>query len=112
LIVIDFSLFLVIIIIINIIITTCHRTFYATGDRCLAFGVSKSQKIFSYLSCFLVPCSRTNFFIQNFFLSPTHTKTMSEETKEKRFDDYSQDENVERHTRKNRWVSVDIGGKP
>ena len=37
---------------------------------------------------------------------------MSEETKEKRFDDYSQDENVERHTRKNRWVSVDIGGKP
>lgn len=37
---------------------------------------------------------------------------MSEETKEKRFDDYSQDENVERHTRKNRWVAVDIGGKP
>jgi hypothetical protein len=37
---------------------------------------------------------------------------MSEETKEKRFDDYSQDENVQRHTRKNRWVSVDIGGKP
>jgi hypothetical protein len=53
------------------------------------------------------------FFIQiPFFLSPAHTKTMSEETKEKRFDDYSQDENVERHTRKNRWVSVDIGGKP
>jgi len=72
LIVIDFSLFLVIIIIINIIITTCHRTFYATGDRCLAFGVSKSQKIFSYLSCFLVPCSRTNFFIQiSFFLLRT-----------------------------------------
>lgn len=32
--------------------------------------------------------------------------------KEKRHDDYSQDENVERHVRKNRWISVDIGGKP
>ena len=31
---------------------------------------------------------------------------------EKRHDDYSQDENVERHVRKNRWISVDIGGKP
>jgi len=111
LIVIDFSLFLVIII-INIIITTCHRTFYATGTGVWHLGCQNLKKIFSYLSCFLVPCSRTNFFIQNFFLSPTHTKTMSEETKEKRFDDYSQDENVERHTRKNRWVSVDIGGKP
>lgn len=39
---------------------------------------------------------------------------MSEMTadKEKRHDDYSQDENVERHVRKNRWISVDIGGKP
>ena len=38
---------------------------------------------------------------------------MSEVTdKEKRFDDYSQDENVERHVRKNRWISVDIRGKP
>ena len=38
---------------------------------------------------------------------------MSEVTdKEKRFDDYSQDENVERHVRKNRWVSIDLGGKP
>ena len=32
--------------------------------------------------------------------------------KEKRHDDYSQDENVERHVRKSRWISVDIGGKP
>lgn len=32
--------------------------------------------------------------------------------KEKRHDDYSQDENVERHVRKNRWISVDIRGKP
>ena len=32
--------------------------------------------------------------------------------KEKRHDDYSQDENVKRHVRKNRWISVDIGGKP
>jgi len=39
---------------------------------------------------------------------------MSEMTadKEKRHDGYSQDENVERHVRKNRWISVDIGGKP
>ncbi len=38
---------------------------------------------------------------------------MSEAThNEKRFDDYSQDANVERHVRKNRWVSLDFGGKP
>ena len=38
---------------------------------------------------------------------------MSEAThKEKRFDDYSEDANVERHVRKNRWISLDVGGKP
>jgi hypothetical protein len=45
--------------------------------------------------------------------SSLYTMNMSEATdKEKRFDDYSQDENVERHVRKNRWVSIDLGGKP
>ena len=75
------------------------------------WGVKISKKIFiSFL--FFSSLFPYKFLHSNFFLSPSHTKTMSEETKEKRFDDYSQDENVERHTRKNRWVSVDIGGKP
>ena len=38
---------------------------------------------------------------------------MSEAThKENRFDDYSQDANVERHVRRFRWISMDFGGKP
>ena len=38
---------------------------------------------------------------------------MSEATnKEKGFDDYSQDANVERHVRRFRWISMDFGGKP
>ena len=45
------------------------------------------------------------------FISRINMSDMTAE-KEKRHDDYSQDENVERHVRKNRWISVDIGGKP